>query len=69
MGMNNARYELTCDGENSVMTSDELTKWMAENFDPEESCVWAVRELKAGQSYGENLDGFNGASWLVRRSR
>ena len=66
-------YELTVDGAAEAIDYSGLAGWMADNLEPEDHFgmaappVRAILELKPGQSYGESLDGFNAASWLVRR--
>jgi hypothetical protein len=61
-------YEMTVDGATETVDETALLDWFCENgFDPGMPSVDATLALKPGQSHGENLDGFNAASWLVRR--
>lgn len=61
-------YELTVDGATSTLDDTGLAEWLADTFEPESPEADAVLHLGVGQSYGQNLEGFNAASWLVRRT-
>ena len=62
-----SQYELTVDGHAEEVDESGLADWLCENFSPDDRESEHVLSLQPGQSFYQDNEGLNEATWKVWR--